>query len=676
MMGRMAKKIKDVPDKTWQFSLLEYLSYGLVFVVPLYINSAHWMTISMPKQLLFIGTICVMVGFYIWGKWASGDNQFTFTKIHGGLLGFFVVLTISALLGVDPKNSFFGTWQSNLNLITFYALGIFGLFMGFLMRRNHLFLPKIGVVILVSGVITAGITYFGRYVINFSNDGSTIGNNSYLGAYLLLVVCTSIGILFWYQKYWQKFLIGIGILSILISPVFLNRMIWSGGISFSQVVDKPFILLGGANGAAVGIGLAIVVMTCLWLTRTKNVITKVAGGICFACLVLGIWIGGSIFMNPESQIHRSFVAEKTENRFIFWNVARDGFAEKPLLGYGFNNYSYIYQKYLTPQIFRNEGGLEVWVSRPHNIFLEYLSVSGILGILAFATSIGGLFLVLYKKSADEDRRKKIFGIVFAGALFGYTFQNLFVFDTLVPLMLFFVAVGAAISFSKEYFTPQIGSVSKKVVLGMIGVGSIMVFIVMVVLPWRESVRWGKLAGDIPVFRLAELRQGAQDMSVVGTIEDTAYIMDREIIKINDAIPSIADKDKPVLIMEIDSLIANLEQEMNKNSDVYRAHLTMVNLIALRLMLTSDHQETLVPQALNYFKEAIRLSPANPMIYINMANLYTVIGNSSEAYKYLRASIAMAPTFKDGYAAAKNIIMVMPNKKLERYIITMEKHWIK
>ncbi len=677
MKQKQREVLENNKDKKriWQFSILEYFSYGIIFLIPLYRNYNHWMPISMPKQLLFIGTLCAMLIFYIWGKWKNSDNRFVFTQIHIGLAVFLGILTLSALFGVDPKNSFFGPLQSNLSLIVLYFLGILGLFIGFLIKRNESFLPRLATVAIVSGVITAGITYFGKDVIRLSNDGSTVGNNSYLGAYLLLIVCMSIGIFFWYKKVWQKLLIGLGVITIIISPVFLNRVIWTGDVGFSQIIDNPTLLLGAANGAAIGLGVAIIVMVFLFLTRTKKTMVRVLGGICLAGLIIGIWIGGSIFMNPESGLHKAFVAEKTENRFIFWDAARDGFVERPLLGYGLNNYAYMYQKYLTDRIFRNDRGLELWVSRPHNIFWEYLSLSGIFGLLAFAASIGGLFIFFYKKSADEDRIKKIFGVVFAGAVFGYTLQNLFVFDTLVPLVFFFVIVGTAIGFSKEYYTPHMGNIFKKVLLGTGGVLCGVIFVILVILPWHESIRWGKIAGDVSISKLAELRKGAQDISLIGSIEDAALITDREIQRINAVIPTLTVKTKPIVLAEIDSLIANLEREIVRSPNSYRAHLAVGNLSTLRLIIVQENENTTISNAVDHFNKAALLSPANPMTYINLANMYAVVGDSSKTYKYLRAGIAIGPTYVDGYAAARTILKILPNQEFEKYLTTMEKRWL-
>jgi hypothetical protein len=66
-------------------------------------------------------------------------------------------------------------------------------------------------------------------------------------------------------------------------------------------------------------------------------------------------------------------------RFTVWNLAFEGFKERPLLGWGQEGFNFVFNTYYTPELWSQEP----WFDRAHNIFLDWLIAGGILGLLGY-----------------------------------------------------------------------------------------------------------------------------------------------------------------------------------------------------------------------------------------------------------------------------------------------------
>ena len=343
--------------------------------------------------------------------------------------------------GIDPINSFFGRWRDGINLVLIYMLAIFALLIGFLVKQNILFLPKILLFSFISSIFVALISYTGdSWLTIFKNGASTIGNSSYTGAYLLFNICFGFGLFFYYSKIWPKILIAIGFLIIIFSPLFFNINILMGKIAISEVIGNPFLLLGQANAAALGVVVSFLVIISFYFIFSSKKIKKIIGLIIFFILLGGIVYTGSQLTEVNSPLYKVYVEQKGENRYIAWDIAEKSFSDNLLLGSGFHNFSYNYQKYFNPFIF-NSRIPEAYFAQPHNIILEYASNNGILGLVSFLALLFFVFVGLFKDKKDEEKNIKNLRIIMIGVLFGYFIQNLFGFDTPITYLLLFLVIG-------------------------------------------------------------------------------------------------------------------------------------------------------------------------------------------------------------------------------------------
>jgi len=78
-----------------------------------------------------------------------------------------------------------------------------------------------------------------------------------------------------------------------------------------------------------------------------------------------------------------------ESRFVRWVSAGNAILDQPLLGVGFNNYAFLYGRYSIV-----EGINRQLYGSPHNMFVDIITGTGLIGFLVFMTVIVRLYLQL------------------------------------------------------------------------------------------------------------------------------------------------------------------------------------------------------------------------------------------------------------------------------------------
>jgi len=597
-----------------------------------------------------------MLLVWTWGKLREGSDAVVITPIHFFLLFFSAALGISAMFSAYPAQSWFGTLQHGTGAVYVFLFGAWAILIGSLIHHRLNFLTSFLGAVFATGVIVAILTFW-------NNTGGPIGNTSYTGAYLLFCACFGIGLLWYYRSLWKKLLVGMGIITIFICPIFLHGTVWRNGMN-GGLED----LVGQAQGATMGLVLAIAIIGILALVRLKRQWIGWIGAMFFVVLITMVWYGGKQFMNPDTSLHQYVVEHKSANRFLFLDVARAGLNERPLTGYGWGNYDMVFQRYFDPIIFTSGYGAEPSVAWPHNILWEYASTTGVLGLVAYIGLFSIVFLSLFITSRDENREKRIFGIVIAGVLVGYLFQNMFVFDTPVTYLMYFSAIGAAIGMSKGNLIP-IRKVSLRIFSTAACTVSCATFVWLSVLPWYEASKWTKSITD----QALETGKSPQYISPIGTSSDTAYIASKLYARSRASALSEAQKD--FFIKKFSLFVNYLEEDIINNSQNYKTYLMKGILGNGLISFLGKSDSKLLSAAHDGFEKAILINPQSPEPYLNRAQTAVYEHNFADAYAYIRAGITIAPQYGNGYDIANVLLKIAPNHNFERYVTFMKKKWM-
>ncbi len=304
-----------------------------------------------------------------------------------------------------------------------------------------------------------------------------------------------------------------------------------GGIWLSQTRGSWLAVIAGAT-----IGLS----SLLFFSQSRRF--KWAAGIAVTSVLIlgaGTWVvsryNPSAFIKMpgiERLLTISPASGTARTRLMAWEIALKGIQEKPLLGWGWEGYRVVFNKYYNPQFLRFGLSETVW-DKPHNWLLEVGINGGVAGIAAYGAILtSAVYIIVRKKyifSADyEDAgRLPYVRALLIGGLVACFVQNLFLFETSFSLwgwwlLLAFIG-GAFVSDAKPrgewYFLQGRGEAVKRAFIGVIVVGTVASVYYGSIIPLRTSYRlaradnerdiqaWateGKLALDTPLFWRGEV----------------------------------------------------------------------------------------------------------------------------------------------------------------------------
>src|SRR6185295_15949535 len=121
------------------------------------------------------------------------------------------------------------------------------------------------------------------------------------------------------------------------------------------------------------------------------------GGAIIVVLVAGIFVGmrNSDFVQKNATLARlTSISTKSDDaaaRFMVWNMALEGFKERPILGWGQVGFNFVFNKYYDPGMYAREQ----WFDRTHNIFLDWLIAGGILGLLSYLALFAAFLKIVW-----------------------------------------------------------------------------------------------------------------------------------------------------------------------------------------------------------------------------------------------------------------------------------------
>ncbi len=161
--------------------------------------------------------------------------------------------------------------------------------------------------------------------------------------------------------------------------------------------------------------------------------------------------GGRIF-NISLKTH------ELETRTWTWGSAFKGFLERPILGWGPENFSAVFDKYFDKRHFVPGANTETWFDRAHSVYFDYLAESGALGFLSYIGMYVALFWSFRKKdltpnagqengSSSAEAKEKIIRGLILGLAVGYLVQNAAIFEVLPMYINLFLFM----AFSNFYF---------------------------------------------------------------------------------------------------------------------------------------------------------------------------------------------------------------------------------
>ncbi len=354
---------------------------------------------------------------------------------------FALIYIISGFFGYNPSFSFWSNFERGEGGLQMLFLLIYFLLLTVIFKDDESWQKMLTAAswaaALVVGYGVGAILGIDRFVGEgfCARFAGSLGNSAYLGTYMLFAIFYALYIAIQnLQTYKLKN---------------LKTLTWFG-LAFVFVI---FLLLSQTRGAFLGLGIAII-FGLFYLFFNLSVSKKIR--LISLSLAAILIISGSLAIKFRNSINLSMpfcgeqgtrlldVSLSTQNfqtRLWLWQQSIIIFKEKPVFGWGMENFNVAFEKHYDPRF-------EVWYDRAHNIFFDYLVMTGILGLLSFV----GIFIVYYWQFFKAQ--KSILSPYQSALLFSlpvaYLVQGLVLFDVLpIYINLFLFLAFANYIFSKQ-----------------------------------------------------------------------------------------------------------------------------------------------------------------------------------------------------------------------------------
>lgn len=411
----------------------KYLKYGIfagvfaLLFVPFLVSSDMFFPFITGKNFAF--RIIVEIIFALWIILALKDVSVRprRTGLWVALLLFIGSLGVSALIGENSHKSFWSNFERMDGWITLIHLGAFFTVLTSTLRSEKMWRAFFNTSIVASVIMALyGVAQLaGMFTINQGGvrvDG-TFGNATYLAVYMLFhFFITLWALVKWNTARWLQ--IGYGV---------------------ALILQALMIFYAATRGTILGLvgGLFLSGLIFVVFSKGNNTLRKAGAGLAVAILL----VAGGFYLVKDADFVRnndvltriaSISLEEGQTRFTIWNMALEGAKERPVFGWGQENFNYVFNENYKASMY----GQEPWFDRAHNIYLDWLVAGGALGLLLYLSLFAFALWYLWKPGSVFDVSEKA---VFTGLLAGYGFHNLFVFDNLFSYV-FFIAILSYIAY--------------------------------------------------------------------------------------------------------------------------------------------------------------------------------------------------------------------------------------
>jgi O-antigen ligase len=507
---------------------------------------------------------------------------------------FLCVASLASLFGVSPSHSFWSLFDRMdgllqlVHLVVYFYLLLISL--GKAEWRKLLAVTAIAASVAALHGIGQKIGFPGLTHSGIDRAEGTIGNAAFLGGYLSLSVFITVFLAYTRTAGWR---------------------VWWYVLAAIQALALIFTY---TRGAWVGVGAALAFGAALALWKgTKR--ARIAGGVLLGVGLLSLLLivgfrdtlktSNVYIVSRLAQI--SLTDPTTLSRLFVWGNTLREVDEAPLLGVGPENFEVLYNKFFDPQIVTEE-----WFDRAHNMYIDVLASTGLLGLALYLALLGALAVSLVR----AVRRDPLTVILLLGFV-AYAVQNIFVFESVSTGVLFwgFAAyVFAAESRGDDAERKAALSTLAKLVLGALILAS-------AIAPYYFS--WKPLRANLLLSEgykyqivdtdrsLAALEKGIA-LDTFAEIEYGYQLYNIYFTKV-----SYGKLTEAELQSTYDLTVAHLTRMTEKYPDNARMFVYLGHVLEGRpqgVVLAPGFQERIL-------RRAIELSPKRPQAYYMLANMH-------------------------------------------------------
>lgn len=626
----------------------------LTFFVPLIVLPTSFIfPFIVPKILAFRSLAELMIAGYIlllFINWQEFRPKFSWLSLAVG--AFFISFAISTFAGVDWYRSFWDNHERMLGLFTIFH------YVAYYFICTSVFKTwddwgKALKIFLVAGslVMLVGMVQIlnPNLLLNQGSDRviATLGNAIYVGGYGLFLLFVSF-LLFIKE----------------------NSKIWKWAYVFMGLLAFFGMIFSGTRGSVLGliVGVGVAVLCYIVVLRDFPKTRKVLIGLAvFGVVLIGLLYNfrESAFVQKIPAVNRalltSFSVIQNSARWLAWESAVESWKERPVFGWGPNNFFYAFNKYYQPKALEFGYG-ETWFDNAHNILVNTLAVQGAVGLVVYLIIFisAGVILILARRKNGLDLHIFVIGGAFLAA---HLTQSVTVFEnpTSYLYFMFWLAMVTSLSIKKQevVVSNNLSSISNKnTILSLnkpIGVGSVvlsgilvsLVIFVFNVQPARANMKALEalkyLSSPQPEIGIELMRSAiAFNSPHIDDIRGDLSRTSAQVLSDQSNTAFTKEKRLELFNMAYEALMINAEMHPY---DI-RNYLSLSQLGQIGYSLTGDAKY--IADYGSYLDKALSYSPKRQQIIYNVANFYLQTGRVDESIQLLEKTLEEGPGVSENY----------------------------
>ncbi|HEX2693285.1 MAG TPA: O-antigen ligase family protein [Gemmatimonadaceae bacterium] len=415
----------------WRVAILVLSMAALL--VPVIAPSGFFFPYVFPRNIFF--RIIVETGtlVLVWSICLGDDDlDLRFEPIFWAIAAFVLAGLVSALFSPARDHSLFGDFERMGGVWAWLHLALFFLLLRAL--REHEWKWVLNCALIVSlAVSTVAIWQHFHFTsavdavgAQFAASDSTIGNSGLLAVYLLF---------------------GLGIAAYLATTAARLRSAYfaaAGVVSFGMVyAENRSSVVGMILGALAGSILFAILRSKQKRWLAPSIALGIACIVVSAAAAIRAFPGTALVRVTPTVVQRLALSDPSgvdELRLMHWHAALQGFEDRPVFGYGPENYNLVWSAHLNPAIYRLDTDV---YDHAHNEYLEILATGGVIGLCAFVGIWLAIGVTLSRAYRDERLSSASLAVLVALQV-AYAVYLIFWFFDLNSTMLW-ILVGAFIA---------------------------------------------------------------------------------------------------------------------------------------------------------------------------------------------------------------------------------------
>jgi tetratricopeptide (TPR) repeat protein len=311
-----------------------------------------------------------------------------------------------------------------------------------------------------------------------------------------------------------------------------------------------------------------------------------------------------------------------------------GFKEKPIFGWGPENFNLVFNKYYEPILWKQEP----WFDRAHNVFLDRLTTGGFFGLLTYLSLFAFAFYYLWfpwkKKNFSRSE-----SIILTSMFAAYFFHNLFVFDNLIS-SLFFIAFLAYINTKFQQLPQEKKTMSISTNLGLKSASALIIVIFTIFIVYYVNVP-GILASRDLIKALGFSSKGDLQSSF-SAFQKALSRNSFGSSETREQLSSFAQQILPIPGLDnnfkqkaFDFTVSEMKKQSNQSPNDIRY------MVFLGVIYNKAGQ---YDEAIDILQKAIKLSSKKQQLYFELGTSYLNKGEYVKGFEILKKSFELDPEF--------------------------------